>query len=316
MNKQEMTVYLQILVLLLCVLYGSVFVFGKLTLEFAPPLFVTGARMIIASLLLLIYQFFFNRQHFVFHKKHIVPVLVIAIAGVYLTNAFEFWGLQYMEAGKACFLYSFCPIATAMMSYVWFSEKLNIQKCIGLIIGILGFIPLLIGHSSTDDDTGYLLFLTFAELAILAAAITSALGWIGMREVVKNRGYTTVMANATSMLIGGMIALFHSFITEVWDPVPISDFWGFLPWFLCLTLVSNLISYNLHGMLLKSFTATYLSFAGLSQPFFAAFLGWFFLDEILSPYFWISVIILSFGLTLYYQQELKAKQKVTPLIVP
>ncbi len=299
--------YLQSLVLLLCALYGSVFVFGKLILESAPPLFVTASRMILAALLLLLYQFIVDRKRFTLQKEHMGPVLIIGITGVYLTNAFEFWGLQYMEAGKACFLYSFAPIATAVMSYLWFSEKITLQKWMGLIIGIIGFIPLLLARGSIEDNTATFLYLSFAEWAIITAAITSSIGWLAMREVVKNRHYSSIMANATSMLFGGLLSLLHSWMIDPWDPTPISDFWPFLQWLLCLTLISNLICYNLHAELLRHFSATYLSFVGLSQPLFAALLGFCFLAETLSKAFWLSVTTVSFGLYLYYKDELKQR---------
>jgi len=306
--QRVILVYLQGLVLLLCILYGSVFVFGKLTLETAPPLFVTATRMVLAGSLLLAYQYCFDRKNFFITKEHRLPILIIAVMGVYLTNALEFWGLQFIEAGKACFLYSFTPIATALLSYVWFSEKITPKKWLGLAIGIIGFIPLLLEPSSASEEkTGSLWFLSFAEMALLTAAITTSIGWLAMREVIKNRGSSPVMANGISMVLGGALAFIHSVISEPWNPTPITDFWTFLQWFLILTLVSNLISYNLHAMLLRTFSATYLSFAGLSQPFFAAFLGWLFLEEIMSSYFWFSVIAVTLGLYLYYQDELKFK---------
>lgn len=308
--------YLQSLVLLLCILYGSIFVLGKLALAYAPPVFVTGARMLIAGILLLGYQYIFQRKDFVLKKEHLVPILILSVAGVYLTNILEFWGLQYIETGKACFLYSFCPIATAMLSYFWFSEKLSLQKWLGIMLGVLGFMPLWFGPASTQDKTGNLLFLSLAEFTIIAAAIFSAMGWIAMQELVKNRGYSASMANGTSMMVGGILALMHSFMVERWNPTPISDIGSFLPPFLGLTLVSNLICYNLHAMLLRTFTATYLAFVGLTQPLFAAFLGWFFLNEVLNISFWLSVIAVSFGLYIYYQQDLKTNKASSSFIEP
>lgn len=296
---------LQALVLLLCALYGSVFVFGKLTLEYAPPLFITAARMILASFLLLGYQFFFRRSHFIFKSEHVWPIVIIGFTNVYLTNAFEFWGLQFMEAGKACFLYSFTPIATALLSYVLFSEKITLKQAFGLSLGVLGFLPILLAHSTSEDKSGYFFLLSYAELAILAAAVTTAIGWIVMRQVVKKHNYSSVMANGMSMLIGGVMALVHSAWTEDWEPTPITDFENFIGWFVALTLVSNILSYNLNTVLLRYFSATYLSFAGLSQPFFAALFGWLLLWEVMSVYFWLSLFLVSIGLYVYYQDELK-----------
>lgn len=299
---------LQFLVLLLCALYGSVFTIGKFTLEYAPPLFITGARMLLAAFILLLYQFYFNKKFFFFKREHFWPTLIMGFTSIYLTNALEFWGLQYMESGKACFIYGFSPIATALLSYVWFSEKITTLKCVGLTLGLFGFLPILITHSGNMEDlSGNIGFFSYAELAMLGAAITNAVGWMTMRVVIKDRGYSPVMANATSMSVGGMMALIHSFLVENWAPLPISpqDYWPFLQSFLLLTLVSNIICYNLNSYLLRFFTATYLAFAGLSQPIFAAFFGYLFLREIMSQYFWISFIAVSLGLYIYYQQELK-----------
>lgn len=301
--------HLHMLVILLCTLYGSVFVFGKLTLEYAEPLFITAARMILAGLLLLGFQFWFNRSHFHFKRQHIFPIFIIALTNVYLTNALEFWGLQFMEAGKACFIYSFSPIATALLSYVFFSERITPKKWIGLFIGVAGFIPILMTHSSGEDKVmGSILFLSYAELAILGAATMSAIGWIMMQHTVKTLSYSSMMANGTSMLLGGIFSLLHSLVVEDWAPLPISDFWPFMQWFVVLTIISNLLSYNLNAFLLKAYTATYLSFAALSQPFFAAMVAWLFLGEVESMYFWLSFIVVSVGLYIYYQEELRHGQ--------
>ncbi len=296
---------LQCLLLLLCALYGLVFVLGKLTLEYASPLFITAARMTLAGLLLLAYQYIFHRKQFHIPKKLYRPIFIAGFTNIYLTNALEFWGLQFMEAAKACFLYSFCPIATALLSYFWFNEKITYQKWIGLLIGISGFLPVLIAHSGQEDVSGYFFFFSYSELAILGAALTASIGWMTMRVIVKGHGFSSAMANASTMLVGGIFALIHSLGTENWNPSPVADFFPFLGWFLSLTLVSNLISYNLNAYLLRFFTATYTSFAGLSQPFFAALFGWLLLHEVMSLHFWISLAAVSFGLYIYYREELK-----------
>jgi len=302
----------QALVFLLCAMYGSIFSFGKLALNYTSPLFLTGSRMCLAGLILLLYQFLFHRKGFILRKEHLWPLVWIAITGVYLTNALEFWGLQFMEAGKACFLYSFTPIATAILSYFWFGEKLTYQKLIGLSLGILGFIPILITHSSTEGHTGFLRLLSLAELAILGAAVATSIGWTLMRVMVKNHSYSSVMSNAITMLGGGIFSLIHSYFADGWTTLPVQEIYPFLGWMVFLCMLSNLICYNLHAHLLKKFTATYLSFAGLTQPIFAAFFGWIFLQEVMSLYFWISAFCVTVGLYMYYREELKQGHMVKP----
>lgn len=261
--------------------------------------------MLLAAFLLLIYQFFFKRKDFIVKKQHIIPMFIIGLTNVYLTNALEFWGLQFMTAGKACFIYSFSPIVTAILSYFIFSEKMTVQKVIGLGIGILGFIPILMTDTAIEDISGHIGPFSFAELALLGAASVSAIGWTVMRLLVKKQASSSVMANAGSMLIGGVFGIVHSLLYENWDPIPVTNYSSFLLWFLLLCLVSNIMAYNLNAVLLRRFTATYISFAGLSSPFFAALFGWFMLGEVMTFPFWVSLVVVILGLFIYYKEELR-----------
>lgn len=295
--------YLHGLVLLLSVFYSAVFVVGKTALHYSPPIFLTGARMLLAGLILLIFQLYHNPQAFKLKKEHIGPIVLVALMGVYLTNVLEFWGLQFMPSAKACFLYGFCPIATAFLSYKCFKERISLFQGMGLILGLLGFLPLLLDVDQPQNLMGF----SLPEVAILSAAFCTAVGWLAMREGVKHRGLCPIVANSLSMIAGGTLSLLHSYCVEPWNPLPVADLYGFIPWLLLISLISNIICYNLHANLLKHFSATYLAFTGLSQPFFAAFLGWFFLNEVLSRYFWVSLFIVTFGLYLYYKEALKQK---------
>jgi len=69
--------------------------------------------------------------------------------------------------------------------------------------------------------------------------------------------------------------------------------------------VYSIFCYNLYGYLLKRFTATFLSFAGLLSPIFASFNAWLILKEPPSPVIFLATGIVSLGLFFVYQAELK-----------
>lgn len=50
-----------------------------------------------------------------------------------------------------------------------------------------------------------------------------------------------------------------------------------------------------------------MSFAGLTTPIFTAIFGWFFLDEVVTWSFYLSLILVFIGLFLFDQEELKKK---------
>jgi len=261
--------------------------------------------MMLAGIILLGFLALLRRKDLRITKKQILPLVLLSISAVYITNIFEFWGLQYLTAAKACFIYSLSPFLSAVFSYFQFKEKISSRKFMGLMIGFVGFIPVLLQQSGSEQLVGGVSFLSWAELALMVATVTSVYGWILLRKLGKEEGMSPIMANGSSMLIGGMLALGHSLFTDTWNPLPISNYSGFFKGVTMMIIVSNLICYNLYGWLLKHFTATFLSFAGLLTPLFAAFFGWMVLGETVSWTFFLSIGIISIGLWLVYSEELR-----------
>lgn len=293
------------LVILLYALFGSVFTIGKTGLEFSQPFFLVGSRMFLAGILILAYVYFFKRNDFVFRRKDVWKVLGLALFNIYLTNVFEFWGLKYLTSFKTCFIYSLSPFVSALLSYFIFSEKMNLKKWVGLMIGFIGFVPILVNHTMTEEETGHLLFFSWAELAVMGAAVTAVYGWILLRKLVKEDGYTSFMANGLSMFFGGIMALAHSLAIEDWDPIPVTRMMPFVECTILLIIISNFICYNLYGYLLKRYSATFVSFAGFITPLFSALFGWYYLGEQVTAPFYLSAAIVFMGLFIFYQEELK-----------
>ncbi len=292
-------------VILLYALFASVFTIAKTGLEYSEPLFFVGTRMMLAGILMLAFQYIFYRESFTFKKEHFFRIFRLALFNIYLTNVFEFWGLKHLTSFKTCFIYSLSPFVSAILSYAIFSEKLSLKKWVGLLIGFAGFIPILLSQTAVEEQTGHLLYLSFAELSVIGAVISSVYGWILLGQLVKENGYTPFMANGLSMLIGGAMALFHSTLAETWDPLPVSSWMPFLMSAFALIIISNFICYNLYGELLKKYSATFMSVAGFTTSFFSAFFGWLYLGEVITWPFYLSAMIVFTGLIIFYLQEIK-----------
>jgi drug/metabolite transporter (DMT)-like permease len=291
-------------VFLLYALFASVFTISKFTLQHAEPFFLVGARMLLAGGAMTLFYRAYSGP-FTIKKETWWRILLLAICNIYLTNVFEFWGLKYLTSFKTCFIYSLSPFLSAFFSYFLFNDSLSFKKWTGLAVGFLGFIPILAAQTAQEELTGKLWIFSWAELAVVLACISSVYGWIVLKQLVSQDGISPVLANGLSMLIGSGFALGHSFLVENWHPIPVSDFWPFLEGTLCLILISNCICYNLYGHLLKRFSATFMSFAGLTTPIFTAILGWLVHNEVTSTSFWISFAIVCLGLVIFYQEELK-----------
>jgi len=296
-----------VLVILMYALWSSVFSLGKIALQHSPPIFLTGARMTLAGLILTAYLFLRKRGSFNLNKKQLLSLGLLSIFSIYLTNILEFWGLQYLTAAKTCFIYSLSPLFAAFFSYLHFGEKMTPRKWIGLSIGFLGILPVLLTQNGAEELLSLSSFLSWPTVAIMGAALSSVYGWVLLRLLVKNETISPLMANGSSMLIGGVIAFIHSFFVDNWSSMSltIDQVTPLLQALLLMTLVSNIICYNLYGMMLKRFTATFLSFAGLLSPIFASMNAWIFLGEKPDPLIFLSTGVVLVGLGIVYSSELK-----------
>jgi drug/metabolite transporter (DMT)-like permease len=288
-------------------LWSSMFSIAKLALQYSTPLFLTGTRMVLASFFILSYLLLFKPQVFRLNKKQILSLTLLGFFSIYLANILEFWALQYLTAAKTCFIYSLTPFFAALLSYIHFGEKMNTQKWLGLLLGFIGILPVMFLQTGSEDILNINGFLSWPTLAVMGAALFSVYGWVILRIAVKDDQVSPLTANGISMLLGGSLALIHSYFIDHWDPLPVATSYilPFMGWTGLMTMVSNLICYNLYGMMLKKFTATFLSFLGLLSPIFASLHGWFFLSEPFSYLIIGSTLLVSIGLWIVYSAELK-----------
>ncbi|MCH9608543.1 MAG: S-adenosylmethionine/S-adenosylhomocysteine transporter [Chlamydiales bacterium] len=286
-------------------IWASSFSLAKAAMRYSPPLYVTGIRMAIAGAILLLFLALFRRKDFRITKAQILPLTLLSLSAVYLTNAFEFWGLQYLTAAKACFIYSLSPFFAALFSYIQFKEKITKRKMLGLGVGFIGFSPVFLSSPGSESVMGSFFIFSWPEIALILATLTSVYGWILLRRLGKDEGMSPLMANGSSMLIGGLFALIHSLFVDSWTPTPVSDYVNFFKWIILIIFISNLFCYNLYGWLLKRYSATFLSFAGMTTPLFAAVWGWVMHAEGLPWTFFFSMCVVGVGLWLVYSEELR-----------
>ncbi|MCB1072820.1 MAG: DMT family transporter [Chlamydiia bacterium] len=287
--------------------WSSIFSLGKVALESSPPIFLTSIRMLFAAVILLGWLFLKDRKSLKIGKSQILPLLALSVFSIYLTNILEFWGLQHLTAAKTCFIYSLSPFFAAIFSYIHFGEKMNKKKLFGMLIGFAGFVPVLMMQTGNEGLFQAFSFFSWPELAIMGAALFSVYGWVLLRIIVKKQTLSPMYANGYSMLLGGTMAFVHSLFVDHWNPIPVAagHMTPFIQGIVLMTLVSNILCYNLYGYMLKKYTATFLSFMGLLSPIFASINSWIILGESPSWQILLSTSIVSLGLFIVYQAELK-----------
>jgi len=299
------------LVILLYALFASLFPLSKIGASCAEPFFFIGARMTFAGILLIAYQWIRYRQ-FPLKREHLLLFIGLAIVNIFLTNAAEIWTISFSESSKMCLIYSLSPFLSAFVAYLVLKEVLTRQQWLGLLIGFLGLVPITLKRTTIEITAGHFWLLSRVEVIGLCAVLFSVFGWILLKKIVHKHQYTPVMANGFSMTLGGLLMLLLSYqANEVWNPIPIKEWLPFLGVTLSMCLISNLICYNLYGYLLKRYSATLMSFAGLVTPLFAVTYGWLFLNEPVTWHLGASVAFFALGLYLFHRDEVKTALPTT-----
>jgi len=298
------------LVFVLYMLWASTFILGKIILEYMPPILFVATRMGIAGTLLLGYQYFFNRSQWRFEWKDIGLFAQISIFFMYIGFITEYWALQYVTAAKACLLFNLSPFVTALLAYFLLSDRLTRKQWLGLLIGFLGFVPIILQQTDLEIFTSHIGILSMPELFLLISVVTSCYGWILIKQLITQRSYSVVMVNGISMFGAGVLSLITSLAIEgkpQFYTLLNGDTWLIAAFYIALLiLIAHVICFNLYSVLLRRYSVTFISFAGFTTPLFAAFFDWMVFGTVASGAFFTTMCLVAIGLYLFYQDEFVA----------
>ena len=290
-----------ILVALLYAILAATFIIAKTTLLYAPPFFLIAFRMIFAGLLLLSY-------YRVVYGPIVIKTqdywLFAQTAWYHIFCAFvlEFWALQYLTALKTTVIYSITPFVTAIFSYLLLNQLLNTQKIIGILLGLIGLIPICLVHAQAEVNL-LVWQVSLADIVLLIAVISSAYAWFLVKKLME-RGYSLLVINGIVMFFGGILSEIASLCLE--GIIPQVSNWGlFFQWIALLILVANVVVYNFYGYLMQRYSLTFISLSGFLCPVFAALYEWLFLQGTISWHYVVSLALVTIGLFLFYRTELK-----------
>lgn len=164
--------------LLLAAVWGSSFLFVRLTVHVLGPVLLVELRIVLSALALLAFAIF-NRKSLTWHPTDLwhelrsrwqsylllgafnctFPCLLVAVAEMHIT------------ASLASILNAMTPCFGVMIAALWGQERFTVQKGIGLMLGLTG-VGVLVGWSPIP--------LTYAMLgAVIACLMASSCGALG-----------------------------------------------------------------------------------------------------------------------------------------
>lgn len=297
------------LLLLMNALFALTFPLGKLAMQYTNALFITGVRMTLAGVILMLYTLLMNKGMVMVKRSDWWLFAKTTIFYVYLAFVPEFWALAYMPSLKANLLWSFAPFISAILGYILLKERLSTPKIVALIIGMLSMIPIFMVDAAGYNEGAQLFAVSLPEMMLLIAITSTSYAWFLMKQLLA-RGYSLEHINGITMLSGGLLCLVTAIVWPGKTEALYSDGWVVFGYALALVIVSNILAYKIYGMSLKRYTVTFLNFTGFLCPIFGAFFAKIIFNEPLYVNYLIGFAGIMVALFLFYRDE---SQQVSPV---
>jgi drug/metabolite transporter (DMT)-like permease len=283
---------------------ASTFTLAKVAINHADPLFIIGVRMVASAPLMFLVHFLQKKNSFIIHKPDRFKFFLASIFHIFLPFIGEFWALQFVSSAKTAITYSLTPFIAAVLSYFLLKKKLTQWQSIGLIIGLLGLMPIFFSPDDIPFIAGEFMFVSVPEIVLLFAVISSSYAWFIVSDLMK-KGYGISLINGVAMFLGGIFSLILWYLVSGdQDPVH-GDLNQFILWTSLLIVVANVISYNFYGWLLNHISITFMSAIGFLCPIFASIYGIVLLNENLGLSHLLALVMVTFGLWLFYREEMR-----------
>ncbi|HEY0384956.1 MAG TPA: EamA family transporter [Pyrinomonadaceae bacterium] len=260
--------------LVLCLIWGSTWMFIKLGLQDLPPFTFAGVRFIIAALILSVVVIL-RRRPLPQTRAEWWLIVVTGLLSFSINYGTVFWGEQRISSGLAAILQSIIPVFGLVIAHYHLpEERLTMMKLFGVLLGIAGVVLIFSNQMTTEGPAAL-----WGSVAIVMGAFAVAYANV----LVKARGAKIDSATLAlgQMLCGLIPLLIMGIVTEgnpfklKWTPLALLSL-GYL------ALVGSAVAFLLYYWLVRNIKVTNTMLIPLVTPLVAVLLGMLVLHESLT----------------------------------
>jgi len=293
-----------LLVAFLSVVWGTTYIATKIAISSIPVYLMVGLRELAAGLLMLTVAFILESPS----KIKLKRLLISSILGLgFFTGARGFMtlALDYIPSGTTALIYSLIPIYVIFLNFFTPNFYINRKIIIGVLLGAIGMIMVFKDNLSAE--------IWLSNITGIAIALLGAFCWAGTSIISKeNKDESPLLFRAASQLIvGGLALLIISQTTG--EMVSIEMFtWRSVSALSYLVVFGSVLGFLAFSFSIKKYPVAQISVYAYINPFVAAFLGWYMLNETLSLYLVVSFLIAIMGVYLVnegYRQKNRSNLK-------
>jgi len=268
--------------------------------EFVPPISLAFWRWTAVFIILLPFTFMSLKKNYKIITKEYKKLFFLGAMGCGVCGAFPFLAGKTTTITNMGIIYTSSPIFIILISSLFFGEKINIFKIIGLISCLTGVFTIII-----KGDLNLLINLKFTigDLWMLAASI----GW-ALYSIYLFYWKTKLQIFQRFALVAffGAVSLFPFYIIEEFIFQRTSFNSDFFFWVIFAAISPGIIAFILYSKAQEKLGASLTGFTLYVFTVYAAIYGFLLFDEKLEFFHYIGTILVFFGVYLAKKNENKS----------
>ncbi len=283
--------------LILCLIWGTTWIFIKIGLEDLPPVTFAAARFLLAVVIL---AFIIKIQNLPLPKTA-SDWKLIALTGVLqfsINYSLVFWSEQYISSGLAAVLQAMITVFGLVLAWIFLpAERITRLKVFAVLLGIVGVAVIFIEQLQINSVMGF---------AGCAAIVVGAYAAAQASILIKAKGSALHPASLVfcQMICGLPLIIVYALVQEG-SPLNFRWTWRAVICVLYLTILGTIAAFWLYYWLLSKIESTKAMMISLVTPLIAVVIGTIFLGETLPPqtFFGGILILASIGLIVFRKRN-------------
>lgn len=287
--------------LILCLIWGTTWIFIKIGLEDLPPITFAVSRFLLSAVILLPVVYF-AKIPWPQTRREWQLIVLTGILQFTVNYSTVFWAEQYITSGLAAVLQAMITVFGLVLAWIFLpNERITPLKIIAVMIGIVGVGVIFLDQLRVESAMAFA-----GSVAIVVGAYAAAQASILVKA--KAAAIDPAMILLSQMLCGLPALVIYALIAE---GSPFAHNWGMraVASVLYLSLAGTIAAFWLYYWLLARIESTKAMMISLVTPLIAVLVGNVFLGETLPPQTLIGglLILSSIGLIVFRRRVREAR---------
>ncbi len=284
------------------IVWGTTYFGIRVAVETIPPWYITSIRQGIAAIIIMVILLYKKQLSWIgwanFKLQFIPAVLMIVLA-----NGFTTIAEQTLPSGLTSIMSALSPVVIFIGSILFGLQKPSIKGFVGVALGFLGVVFIFKDGLGAILDPNYIIGVLFLSIAILA--------WSSGTIYSKKHIHKSNNIALNLFYQFSIAAIIQFVLAIIFSPNANLNDWSSrsILAMLYLAVFGSVLAFFCYLYALKRVTAVQVSILNYINTIIAVFLGWLFLDEVITSDFIIATGLIIAGVFIInYKKKEKLDQ--------